>query len=314
MDIKSIFNKSVDAINKGAESIGQAIEDKKNSIDKYNYILSISNHLDGMIPYAIHNNNPSIGREEKILGLCLTITLEKANTINSLIPVDETIINIKEAVEDKTQIDYIFVITDKRLWILNKNEYKKYNFNEINKCEIVNKSLLSQGVNFNNNAFSFEGNEQFVSEFVKLLNDSFYREEIIKKETKRLCGIIPKLEITNKYGYGISIGINNEIVIHVNKENSSLININELEYMQLLLDNKVIMIRGKKDVTSQGSNLMPSKKMSIKFKLINNTYVVDIMPENTIASTVKVEDNQFQEAYQLAKDIFDTVEKIKFSI
>ena len=317
MKIRDILDKSVDLLNKGAESVGKVaenvgkkIEDKKTSIDKFNYLASISNHLSGMAPYTEKNNYPSKSREQSILELGLTINVENAKLINRLLPIDETPINIKTAMETKTQIDYIFVITNKRLWILNKNEYKKYEFNEITKCEFVNRSLMTQGINFNNAAFSFDGNEQTITRFIELLLNGEKRLEEISLKTKYLCGITPKVQYTTIHYTGITIGTNNEIIIHESKDNSYIVNLQDIKYTQLLIDNTVVLTKGTTNTSIVGT-LKPAKKISIKFQLDNGDYVVDIMKENIMNTIVKVEDSTYQEAYNLAKTIMTTLENMK---
>lgn len=314
MRLRDILDKGVDLLNKGAESVSnvaesvtKTIEDKKNAVDKFNYLTSISNHLEGTAPYIEKNSHPSASREQSILELGLTINVENSKLINKLIPVDETILNIKSTMEAKTKIEYMFVITDKRLWILNRNEYKKYNFEEITKCELVNKSVLTQNINFNNMAFIFDGSEQSINTFIELLTNIEFRTDRVKESTKYLCGITPKLQLTTENYTGITIGINNEVVIHENKDISYLLNINDLEYMQLLLDNSVIMTKGISNQT-QTSSIVPARKMSIKFILKDKSYTIDIMKENLMGTIVKVEDSSFQNAYELSKNIMTTIE------
>lgn len=316
MKIRELLDKGIDTLNaatnmvgRQAENLGKKIEDKKQSIDKYNYLVSISNHLDNMQEYKENNEYPSVGREQLLLSLCLTLNVEKAGLINKIIPVYETPINVITFVESKTQMDYILVVTDKRVWILNKNEYKTYKFEDITKFEIVNKSLLSQGVNFNNNALSFEGSEQVVSELSNILTNEEYRKSVIEESIKYLCGVTPKISLTSLYYTGITIGVNNEIVLHISKDESHLINKDDIKYIQILLDNKVILQKDRGN-NNQVSALSPARKMTVKVKANTKEYSIDVLRENVMGTAYKIEDSAFQNAYDLAKKIVDTIDKI----
>ena len=123
MSFNSIFNKGVDFLNKSANNIKDKAIEKKSQMDEFNLLITRSDHLSDLFHYEIKNSSPSIGREQKILSLGITVNVPKAKLINGLIPVEETICNIKTAKESKTEIEYWFIITNKKLWILNEKEY-----------------------------------------------------------------------------------------------------------------------------------------------------------------------------------------------
>ena len=56
---------------------------------------------------------------------------KNAKVIDNLIPLEEIILDVKRTIESKTIIEYFFVITNKQLWVLNKNEFKTYEFEAI---------------------------------------------------------------------------------------------------------------------------------------------------------------------------------------
>jgi len=307
MSLKDLLNKGVNYISKSTNAAIDAAKEKKSMVDNYRILTDQSKHLDEFKPYEIKNTNPSLSREQMILSLCLTINVENAKIINNLIPLEEIILDTKRATETKTQMDYFFVITDRKLWILNKNEYKTYEFGTIAIFEIINKSILSQGVNFDNNAFSFEGNEEDVKRFGLILMNVDTRNMAIEDYKKYSCGVISKYELVNHNFRGITIGINDEIVLHNGMELSKLIKAEDIEYVQLLIDNSVVMTRGK-TTQSQVSSLNPCRKMSLKFVLPNEIFNIDIMPESTMGLLVKVEDTKYQDSLELSKKIIQTIE------
>ena len=309
MGLMDLVNKGVDYINKGVNKVSEVAKDKKDAINDFNLLVTSSKHLEGLLPYEIKNNEPSLGREQMILSSCLTISVEKAKVINNLIPIDETIVNTKMVVESKTLMNYMFVITNKRLWVLNEKEYKTYEFGTVKNFEIINKSLLSQGVKFDDNAFSFEGSEKDIQIFIDTLMNEGVRNQRISEATQYLLGVTPKMQLINMNIAGITLGVNNELVLHNGRASSKLINLSDLEYMQLLIDNAVILTRGK-TTQSQVSSVVPARKMSVKFVFKGESFVIDIMPENIINSLVKVEDSTYQASLEFGRKIITTLESM----
>ena len=97
MKFNDILNKGIDLLNKGANTVKEAAQEKYAAHQEFNLLITRSNHLSDMKPYEVKNQNPSIGREQLILGKCLTINVENSKVINRLIPIEETIVNVKTA-------------------------------------------------------------------------------------------------------------------------------------------------------------------------------------------------------------------------
>lgn len=298
MGLKDIFNSAKEKINQ-----------KKEASNQFNVLISMSTHLDGMIPYEAKNQSPSLGREQKILSLCLPLSVEKSKLVNSLIPIEETVIAVRTVVESKTLYDYIFVITNQRFWVINKQEYKTYQFEEIHKFYVVDNSILSQKVNFNDSAFVIEGSDKEVSRFISTATNASERNLEIASKTRYLCGIVPKFQLLNLNMAGLSIDENNRIVLHNGEEYNLLIDINDIQYMQLLLDNTVVLTRGKM-TQSQTSMEVPCKNMSVKIVLKDSEFIIKVMKDNLMGTTIKQEDSKYISNIEFAKKIISTLENL----
>lgn len=309
MSFNSIFNKGVDFLNKSANNIKDKAIEKKSQIDEFNLLITRSEHLSDLFHYEARNSSPSIGREQKILSLGITVNVPKAKLINGLIPVEETICNIKTAKESKTEIEYWFIITNKKLWILNEKEYTIREFEDIKTCEIVNNSVMSQYVNFNGNAFQFDGTQSDISKFCEILTDTSIRDSIINTNTEYLCGVTPKTQFLNKYLTGMTIGVDESIVFH-NGINNKKVTKDEIDHLELLMDNTLVMTKCKRDFQNIVSSLSECRKMTLKVVLHSEIFLIDILPQNIMGTLVKREDSLYQENYNFAVEIMNKLSEL----
>lgn len=310
MKLNDILNKGIDLLNKGANTVKEAAQEKYAAHQEFNLLITRSNHLSDMKPYEVKNQNPSIGREQLILGKCLTINVENSKVINRLIPIEETIVNVKTSKESKTELVYFFIVTDNCLWVSSEKEYKIYNFTTIANCEIVDKSIMTQYVKFDNNAFAFDGSEGDIQNFCRLLTDAEYRTQETGLATNYLCGIKPKEQYLNIHLSGMSLGENGEIVFHNGAKGNKLTKKENISYVQLLMDNTVVMTKGKPDMQSMVSAMYDCRKMSIKVVLTDGEYVFDILPQNMMGTLIKKEDSVYINNYEFAKTIINRIEEL----
>lgn len=297
--------KGLDMISKGTENVKNAAIEKKNAINEFSILKTKSTHIGPMKPFVINNQYPQLGKETQILNIGITISLENAKLLNNLLPIDETILDIKNAKEVITEYEYVFAITDKKLWIYNKKEYMTYEFGAVLNFEIINKGVLSQGVKFNNNAFIIDGSEADVTKFINTMMDPNYRASIIKTRTEYLCGITPLKQYTNAIETGITIGTDGHIVLH-NGEKNYLIDPHEITMIQLLVNDSVVLTKSLKETSSIVSNPMEARKMSVKVTLNNmSEYTIETMKPNTMATAYKREDSTYITNYTFAKKLVD---------
>ena len=310
MGFNEIFNKGVNLINKGANAVKDAAKEKYAAHQEFNLLITRSDHLTDLKPNEVHNQTPSIGKEQIILNKCLTINVGNSKVINNLIPLEETIVDVKTAKEAKTEFQYYFIITDKCLWVANEKEYKTYNFSDIKNCEIVDKSIMSQYVKFDDNAFVFDGSEGEVQKFCRILTEESFRNIEIAEAVKYLCGVKPIEQYLNIYITGMTIGENGQIAFHNGKAGNKLMNVSDIEYVQLLMDNTVVMTKGKPDMQSMISAMYDCRKMSIKIVAKSENYMFDVMPQNLMGTLVKKEDTTYLTNYNFAKEIINRIEEL----
>ncbi len=308
MGFKDIFNKGLDAIKSGANAAKEAAKEKKESMKEFDMLKTKSEHIGPMQIYVKNNEDAQIGKENLILNMCANVNVEQAKLINEIIPVAETIINVKTAKESKTEKEYIFVTTNVKLWILNRNEYITYAFSDIRNFEIVSKGLLSQSVKFNDNAWVIAGNEEEIKSLGEILLREDARAITVDAKTKYLCGVVPKKQLLNGNMKGVSIGDNKQIVLHNNPDNK-VISLNDIAYVQLLMNDSVVLVKGKPGV-DQGnmvSTPLEARKMSVKVVLGMGEYVIETMVSGLMNKSYKREDSTYINNYEYSKKVVDTL-------
>ncbi|HBA37924.1 MAG TPA: hypothetical protein DCY94_04310 [Firmicutes bacterium] len=305
MAFKDILNKGMAMISKGAESAKTAMKEKKQASQEFDLLKTKSDHIGPMETYVVNNPDPQAGKEQTILSTCFTINVDNSKVVNKLIPIEETILDVKTGREAKTEIQYAFVITDKCLWVLNQNEYKKYTFDSITNFELVNKGLMSQGVKFDNNAFIIDCSEGDLKKFADVLMNKEHREDVIKRKTAYLCGVIPKKQLLNMNNRGVTFDNAGKIVLHSGTENKVL-NVSDIQVVQLLVNDTVSLSRGLSDSGNFVSSPMEARKMSLKFILKMGEYTINILEPNMLNSTYKREEQTYITNYEFGKTVIDT--------
>lgn len=309
MAFKDLLNKGMDLINSGAKVVGDAAKEKKAAMQEFDLLKTRSDHIGPMSVYFVNNDDPQPGKEQMILNACLTINVDNAKVVNKLIPIDETILDVKTGKEAKTEIEYVLVATDKRLWIANKNEYVTMEYGAIRDCEIVNKGLMSQGCKFDNNAFTIDGNEADVKKFFDLLKNPDYRRDVTSRKVAYLCGIVPQKQVINMNLKGITLGANGAVVLHNNPENK-VINIKDIVTVELRVNDSAALVKGRTDSSNFMSSPMEARKMSVKLILSMGEYTIETMPQNMMNTSYKREDNIYAVNYEFAKKVVDTLAEL----
>ncbi len=307
MAIKDLFNKSISAISKGAEAAKAAAIEKKKAKQEFDLLITKSDFIGPMKEYTVNNNDPQLGKEQMILNCCITLSVENSQVINKLIPVDETVVDVKTGKESKSAISYLFVITNSRLWILNSKKYITYEFGAVKNFEIINKGLMSQDVKFDNKAFNLDGNETDITRFINTLMNTDYRNQAIMNKQKYLCGITPRKQLININLRGISFGDNYMIVLHNSTENKP-VSIKEVQTIQLLINDVVVISKGATNSGSLVSNPMEARKISVKFVFGLEEFIIDVLPQNMMNTSYKREDSTYITNFEFAKKIIDTLE------
>ena len=309
MAFKNLLNKGLEMINSGAKAVGDAAKEKKAAMQEFDLLKTRSDHVGPMSAYFVNNDDPQVGKEQMILNTCLTINVDNAKVINKLLPIDETVLDVKTCKEAKTEIEYALAATDKRLWIVNKNEYTTIEYDAIKGCEIINKGLMSQGTKFDDKAFTIDGNEADVKRFFDLLKNPEYRRDVTSRKVAYLMGIVPQKQILNMNLKGITLGENGAIVLHNNPENK-LINLKDIVTVELRVNDSAALVKGRTDSSNFMSSPLEARKMSVKFILSMGEYTIETMPQNMMNTSYKREDNTYIVNYDFAKKIVDTVAEL----
>lgn len=309
MGLKDLLGKGVDMINKGVASAKNAAEEKKKAMQEFDILKTRSTHIGPTLPYEIKNPSPQTGKEQMILNACLTISVENSKLVNQLLPVDETVIDVKTSKEAQTEIEYVMVITDRKLWVLNKNEYVTYEFESIKNFEIVNKGLMSHGIKFNDNAFIVDGKETDIKLFGDILLNPEYRKEAIARVTKYLCGVVPKKQVINMKFKGMTLGQNGELVLHNAPENKS-VRLSDITGVALLINDTVCLMRGLNDSGSITASPMEARKMSVKIIFTMGEYVIETLPQSMMNTTYKREETTYRTNYEFSKELVETIAEI----
>lgn len=296
------------------------INDIKNKItDKVNTIKEENNYYKELIEKTTIINNlfpiPSLNQPVPIHKVT-TITTEspdinkdKAQTIASLIPIDETYLEVIYTKEIKTSKEYYLIPTNKYLWIISNNTYGIYNYQNLN-CKIIKKNLMSKTILLNNILLEASGSDTKINSLISILTNNEYREKVILEKTKYLCGIIPIYQNINTIYSGISIDNNQTIVFHT-KTNNYKCHINDISYQEILLDNSVAF-SNKNNTTNKLTTYQNScSTINVRIVLKNNqTINIPILEPNTFNTKYQRNDSIFQNNINFAYEIINKIKEI----
>ena len=302
MDISTLFNKGKEKISEGIDAAKDKYKEYSDANSKFKEIVEKSKVLDNLTP-VILDEKEDPGRIEKIKQLALNLSSDKVRIIDKIVDRNENILMVLLSKECKTNIEYIFVMTEKKLYLINFDYYRTFEFDEIKVFEIVVKGLLSHNVNFNNMGFNIESSYENTSELIHLLTNKEYRDIYLKDKLSHLCGIKLEKQLINRFGTGISVGENNKVVLHTGKENI-IIAKSDIERIDLLSDNSIVMTRGKM-TSSFVSAKSGCYNMALKITTNKETYNIDIIPTSTMNTFYKRDDSVYQESYEFAKEVIE---------
>lgn len=237
------------------------------------------------------------------------INKDKAKIINQIIPITETIIDVFYSKELKTNIEYYFVLTNKYLWLFTQNAYGAFNFDNLN-IDIIKNNLLSKVVLLNNVLFEINGTNSKIEKFIKIINDKNTREQEINNSLKQYCGITPIYQLRNKFGTGISIDINKNIIFH-DKKNNYLYNINDIKHLEILLDNTIYFTTNNEVSGKIGSFQSDCYSISLRVNLDNLQILIPILETNSSGNKYNINDTIITKNINFAKQIINKIESIR---
>lgn len=296
--MKNIFNNLKDKIE-------QLQED--NNI--YNNILSTSTTFKNLAPIPETNNEIVEYKLQQIISNSPDINKDKAIIINKLIPIEETYLTSMYVKEVLTNKEYYIIPTNKYIWILDNNNYLIFNYPNSPICNIIKNIMMGKIINLNNIILETTGSDEVINNFINIINNKIYRENIIKEKTNYLCGIIPIYQSINKLGVGLSIDKNNNIVFH-NKDKNYKYMPQDITNYEILLDNSIIYSKQLSSITRVTATPMDCYTINIRITTKDNQITIPLLEPNIINSKYSKNDYIFKVNKDLAYSIIEKLKKL----
>ena len=301
MDIKNIFNK-----------VNNYVNNKKEERELYNQKVANSKVfiLDNDI--VISNDNLVMGNAYEYNNMCPYIDIEFAKIIDMIIPINETVLYIVYITQKINNESYVMVFTDLRIIIMNKEKYRNLGYNNISSFEIMNKSLMSQTINFNGIILGIDINQDELNIIYNLITNMEYRNNYIMEKKKYLCGIIPIYQKLNKIGSGISIDSNNIVVFHDKKINNYICKYEDILNYEIMEDNSSVIKRKTNDSShAMGFSKKECMHMTIRVTLVNNqVFEINILEPSTFNGVYSHSDSKYINEFNFAKEIIDKLDSM----
>ena len=283
-------------------------KEKLEENEKYKELLNKVNTLPKFYNHSHSLNNKLTISYKLLMDICPDLNENDAIILRKVIPIDELILSCVYANECKTNVKFYFVATTKYLWLVNTEGYLKYNYQDLT-IEVIKNSILSKTILLSNMLFNINGTNEMLLAFVKLFQDSNYREDEINKKLEILCNTIPSIFYLNDLGAGISIGTNNEIVFHT-KTFHYKYNIKDINNYELLLDNTVIEEKKSMHRNRITANKNSCYEMTIRITTDNNTFFIPILEKNAFSSLYSSTSKEFRENIEFASNIIDILDNL----
>ena len=283
-------------------------KEKLEENEKYKELLNKANTLPKFYNHSHSENNKLTISYKLLMDICPDLNENDAIILRKVIPIDELILSCVYANECKTNVKFYFVATTKYLWLINTEGYLKYNYQDLT-IEVIKNSMLSKTILLSNMLFNINGTNEMLLAFVKLFQDSNYREDEINKKLEILCDTIPRIFYLNDLGAGISIGTNNEIVFHT-KTFHYKYNIKDINNYELLLDNTVIEEKKSMHRNRITANKNSCYEMTIRITIDNNTFLIPILEKNDFSTLYSSTSKEFRENIEFASNIIDILDDL----
>ena len=283
-------------------------KEKLEENEKYKELLNKANTLPKFYNHSHSENNKLTISYKLLMDICPDLNENDAIILRKTIPIDELILSCVYANECKTNVKFYFVATTKYLWLINTEGYLKYNYQDLT-IEVIKNSMLSKTILLSNMLFNINGTNEMLLAFVKLFQDSNYREDEINKKLEILCDTIPRIFYLNDLGAGISIGTNNEIVFHT-KTFHYKYNIKDINNYELLLDNTVIEEKKSMHRNRITANKNSCYEMTIRITIDNNTFLIPILEKNDFSTLYSSTSKEFRENIEFASNIIDILDDL----
>ena len=283
-------------------------KEKLEENEKYKELLNKVNILPKFYNYSHPLNNKLTISYKLLMDICPDLNENDAIILREVIPIDELILSCVYANECKTNVKFYFIATTKYLWLVNTEGYLKYNYQDLT-IEVIKNSMLSKTILLSNMLFNINGSNEILLAFIKLIQDSNYREDEINKKLEILCNTIPSIFYLNDLASGISIGINNEIVFHT-KAFHYKYNIKDIKNYELLLDNTAVEEKKSNHRNKIIANKNSCYEMMLRITTDNNTFFIPILEKNTFSALYSSTSKEFRESREFASNIINLLDDL----
>ena len=298
-------------INKVTNKVSNFVNEKKKEWELYNQ--TIDNSLLFTLDKAIQNNNSvNEGNITEYKDMCPYINDNQANNISNLIPLNEIVFYIVQVEQKKDNQVLIIILTNLRIIIMKDNLYTELGYSDIKVLQLVNKSFMTQVINFNGIILGIDLNQNDLNVFYNLITNMEYRNTFINEKIKYLCGIIPVYQRLNIINSGISIDNNKNIVFHNKKVNNYLCRYDDILNYELLEDNTpVIKRRTNDDNTSMPFSKKECMQIKLRVTMINNqVFEINILEPSTFNNTYNHMNSTYIKNYNFGKEIMDKLDSL----
>ncbi len=294
-----------DIINK----IQNQIDTKKKENEVYKELLQKTTTFQNMFPIPVESKEISEHIVTYITNNCPDLNEEKAKIIAKLIPIDQTYLTIIYTKEILTNQEYYLIATNKLLWIINTKYYKTEEFQNLN-IQIIKNNLMSKTLLLNNILLEANGNDNKINNFLNIIINQEYRNQIINTQNNYLCNITPIYQKINNINSGISIDDQKNIVFHT-KEWNYKYHITDLKNYEILLDNQSIY--AKNSNTSNKITTFQNSCYQISIRITTNddqNFTIPILEPNAFGNKYQRQDTIFQKNITFAKEIIDKLNSL----
>ena len=283
-------------------------KEKLEENEKYKELLNKANTLPKFYNHSYPLNNKLTISYKLLMDICPDLNENDAIILRKTIPIDELILSCVYATECKTNVKFYFVATTKYLWLINTEGYLKYNYQNLT-IEVIKNGILSKTILLSNMLFNINGTNETLLTFIKLFQDTNYREDEINKKLEILCNTIPRIFYLNDLESGISIGTNNEIIFHT-KTFHYKYNIKDIKNYELLIDNTVVEEKKSIHRNRITANKNSCYEMTIRITIDNNTFLIPILEKNDFSTLYSSTSKEFRENIEFASNIIDILDDL----
>lgn len=274
----------------------------------YLKLLNTTNTIAGLTSLPTISKNDMTVSYKHILDICPDLNDNKALLIRSLLPINEVYLTVMYSKECKTSLEYFLVPTTKYFWIISVNGYIRFKYDGLHGV-IIKNNLMSKVLNIGNILFEVNGNNDSISNFLNIINDSFFRNNLIKEKLSIFCGIIPIKSFINEIGTGISIDSNSNVVFH-GKDFNYLYNIIDIKNYELLLDDNVVVEKKSNRRVRLTANKNSCYEMNIRITTTDKSFTIPIIEKTTFTELYQATNSKYIEGKNFAVKIIEVLDDL----